>query len=486
MDDFLVFDEFGQFVLDGIVSRVAPVLQQARIEEDRGRGTNGGNESTALRMACDDLFYVRRLAQRGDAGTAGNNQNVEKPVTKVSQILLGKHLDLVASRYGEVLADSDRRYLNSRASQQVDWCDGFHFLHSVDKQHECGGFFLLHVRVMTETRARDKTSGWRPGANYPLTNPMADDQKKLLIFGCGYIGSAVAAVARKRGWEVTALTRNHDKARMLADSGCRVVEADLADLSWHSRVSHDQSYILNSVSSGGQGLEGYRHSYVEGTRSILKWAQGRVPATYVYTGSTSVYPQHSGERVDEASEVGGGSAASGPLLQAEDLVRSSECFARWFLLRIAGIYGPGRHYLLDQLRSGATEFPGTATHRLNLAFREDIVSAIMACFDAVEGIRNCVFNVSGDTAISKREVVDWLAGTLGLAPPVFVGDSPGKVHENSSRRGRSGPVPDRVIANDRIKETLGWRPRFPDFRDGYRRIFEIETTPASADSGQMP
>lgn len=315
---------------------------------------------------------------------------------------------------------------------------------------------------------------------------MAGKPNKLLIFGCGYIGGAVAADARVRGWKVTALTRNPARARLLEGIGCNVVQADLVDDSWHSAVPCDQTHILNTVSSGGHGLDGYWHSYVEGTKNILRWASGGVRATFVYTGSTSVYPQHSGEIVDEEAEVGGGSAAAEPLLEAEKLVRLSDCFDRWFILRLAGIYGPNRHFLLNQLRSGATEFPGTGGHRLNLAFQEDIVSAIMACFDARAEIDNAIFNVAGDTAVSKREVVDWLAESLGFPRPVFVSDADGGVSVSKHRRGRSGPVPDRIVSNQRIKNVLGWNPKFPDFRDGYRRIFELESAAGNADTGQMP
>lgn len=317
----------------------------------------------------------------------------------------------------------------------------------------------------------------RRQVSVPLMNR---NPKKLLIFGCGYIGSAVVVASRNRGWEVTALTRNPDTALVLRSNGCRVVLADLADQAWHSAISHEQDYVLNSVSSGGHGVDGYWHSYVEGTKSILAWAADGVAATFVYTGSTSVYPQHSGEVVDEDSTVGGGSAASEPLLEAERLVRTSNCFDRWFILRLAGIYGPKRHYLLDQLRAGATEFPGTGMHRLNLAFQEDIVSAILACFDAPAEIHRAVFNVAGDVAVPKSEVVNWLADETGVGRPVFVADAGERIPDVGRKRGRSGPVPDRVISNQRLKNTLGWTPRFPGYREGYERIFDLEN-PARED-----
>jgi len=303
--------------------------------------------------------------------------------------------------------------------------------------------------------------------------PSAHDRapSRLAIFGCGYVGTALAREARQRGWQVTALTRNAARAEELRAHGVAVVAADLAADDWHAAVSRDQDYVVNCVSSGGGGLSGYWRSYVDGTASILRWAAAGVSATFVYTSSTSVYGQGGGELVSEESETGGGSEASEPLLAAEKLVRDSTVFRRTFILRLAGIYGPGRHYLVDQLRAGATLFPGTGSHRLNLAHRDDIVAAILACLLAPEGVGNSVFNVADDAATPKGEVAAWLAQRLGVAPPLFAQDlampPPAGV---SPVRGRSGPVPDRIISNARIRRVLRWSPRYADFRAGYESI----------------
>ncbi len=299
--------------------------------------------------------------------------------------------------------------------------------------------------------------------------------RRVLILGCGYVGTALVDALRARACAITALTRNPAKTSTLQERGVRVIVADLAAASWHADVGRDYDVVVNCVSSGGGGLAGYEHSYVGGMRSILSWAAAGVPATYIYTGSTSVYPQGHGETVTEDSPVGaGGSEAANPLLETEELVRTSACFVRWFILRLAGIYGPGRHYLLDQLRNGATVFPGTGRHRLNLAHRDDIVAAILACIDAAESVRNDVFNVAGDTAVPKEAVTAWLAQQLGVPAPVFARNG-GELPTGVPRvRGRSGPVPDRLVSNAKLKRVLGWQPRFPDFRDGYRQIFAEE------------
>ena len=161
-----------------------------------------------------------------------------------------------------------------------------------------------------------------------------------MVFGCGYVGTAVAVEALGRGAVVTALTRNVALAAELRSKGMETVVADLANRDWHGKIPPNPEFVLNCVSSGGGGLEAYRRSYVEGTRSILDWAkQGGTVGTLVYTSSTSVYPQGDGVRVDETAPTPSASASDRArlLLQAEDEIRGAGGVCRrWFVLRLAG------------------------------------------------------------------------------------------------------------------------------------------------------
>lgn len=285
-------------------------------------------------------------------------------------------------------------------------------------------------------------------------------KRNLVVFGCGYVGTAVALQAIARGVHVTALTRNHASATVLREQGIDTVVADLADDGWHGAMPACPELVLNCVSSGSAGLDGYRRSYIDGMRSIVAWARRYGPVgTLIYTSSTSVYPQGGGEQVDETAPTEGAGERGALLREAEQVLQFAEgACGRWFILRLAGIYGPGRHYLLDQVRAG--EISGEAGHRLNLAHRHDIAAAIWNCFDAAAAVGNDVYNVADDGAARKSEVVTWLAGQLGMPPPRFTG-GPG------SRR----PVtPDRIILNGKLKQSLGWRPAYPTFREGYAEL----------------
>lgn len=115
---------------------------------------------------------------------------------------------------------------------------------------------------------------------------------RLVIFGCGYVGSALGAFARDRGIRVTAVTRNAANEPGLRDAGFDVVIADIAGDSWHEEVEARPEFALNCVSSGGGGADTARHSYVGGMDSIARWTRKHGPVgTLVYTSSTSVYQQ---------------------------------------------------------------------------------------------------------------------------------------------------------------------------------------------------
>lgn len=291
--------------------------------------------------------------------------------------------------------------------------------------------------------------------------------KRLVIFGCGYVGSEVARQAVARGMSVTALTRNEAKAQALRTCGIETVVADLADDRWHRAMTGAPDFVLSCVSSGGGGIDGYTRSYVRGNASMVAWLRANGPGgTLVYTGSTSVYPQGEGACVNETAPTENMGGRARILLEAEAVVRGATAEAdggiaarRWFVLRLAGIYGPGRHHLIEQVRAG--DVTGNGEHRMNLVHRDDIVAAIWASFVAPPTVANEVLNISDDHPTAKREVVRWLVDRTGWPLPRFSG---------VPLAGRAGVTPDRVISNAKAARVLGWRPRYPSFREGYENL----------------
>ncbi|ADE53289.1 NAD-dependent epimerase/dehydratase [Coraliomargarita akajimensis DSM 45221] len=286
-----------------------------------------------------------------------------------------------------------------------------------------------------------------------------------MIFGCGYVGRALAQRLLQAGVRVGALTRNADKAAELKALGLQeVVVADLDSDAWHDALSGTYGAVVNCVSSAGGGLAGYRRSYVEGQASILRWAQTQELSAYVYTSSTSVYPQSEGVIVDEAADLSAASESGRLLLEAENLLAAgAPQGVHWTVLRLAGIYGPQRHYILNQLRDGLQVFPGSGAHRLNLVHRDDIVEGIL--LGLMRRGAAGIYNLADGTPVTKQALVEWIAEQLHCPVPSF---DPSQTPPRQLRRGAQ--VPDRVIDSQKAQGLLGWTPKFPSYREGYRDL----------------
>lgn len=284
--------------------------------------------------------------------------------------------------------------------------------------------------------------------------------ESVIIFGCGYVGTALAEHLLGQGVRVAALTRNAEKAASLRELGLvEVMEGDLDSTDWHNQVQGRYEAVVNCVSSAGGGIAGYRKSYVDGQRSILEWAKAQPIRSYVYTSSTSVYPQDGGARVDESADTSGAPATGQVLLESEALLAEAG-LPHWYVLRLAGIYGEGRHFMLNQVREAQGEIPGSGDYAMNMIHLEDIVSAICAALPgkAASGI----YNITDNAPTTKAEVVAFLADAMNLAVPEF---NPDKVSERLKRRG--GRMPHRYVSNQKAREALDWRPKYPSFREAY-------------------
>ncbi|MCC5841084.1 MAG: NAD(P)H-binding protein [Opitutales bacterium] len=271
------------------------------------------------------------------------------------------------------------------------------------------------------------------------------------------------------GHAVTVVSRSEERFARLAP-GIGAVVADLATSAWHERVPAGVDFVVNCVSGGGGDLAGYRRSYVEGMASIRRWAAAASPRGFIYTGSTGVYPQTDGGRVFEddvpAEETPPPRRAI--LLEAEAAALKVSA-ARRVVLRFSGLYGPGRHYLLDALMRGELVFPAPADFFLNLLHRDDAVAAIRAAAEADLPPGGHVYNVSDNAPSTKEAVIRWVASELGCPPPVFDEAQP---DARRQRRLVGGLPPHRIVDASRFRRETGWVPQYPDFQAGYRPLLE--------------
>ena len=203
---------------------------------------------------------------------------------------------------------------------------------------------------------------------------------RALIFGCGYLGHRVASAWIENGNEVFAVTRSEQKSHQFRTSGIQPIIADLCQRQSLVNLPH-VDVVLHCV--GFDHSSGSSHEDVTcgGLRNVLDVVTGRC-ARLIYISSTSVYGQSSGEWVDETSECAPTSSGGMLCLQAEQQVRDwaeGHQTASTNILRLAGIYGPGRLLSrIDALKSGLV-LAGHGDAFLNLIHVDDAVTAIEAC-----------------------------------------------------------------------------------------------------------
>ncbi len=293
----------------------------------------------------------------------------------------------------------------------------------------------------------------------------------MIIFGCGYVGRALAEASVAEGREVWILSRNADSlAEVEAVPPERRIVADLHGDGWHDQLLHPVDIAVNLVSSAGNGLAGYELSYLEGNRSIARWAEKVSVRRFLFTSATSVYPQTDGALVGEADvpEEPEALSPNGRILRkAEKEILANSCFPERILLRLGGIYGPGRHLYLDRLRDGETVLPGEGSDYLNLIHRDDVVGAILQALRQPEWGHPAVFNVVDNVPSRKADIAAWLAARLGQSAPRF---DPARAGPRGQRRQVKGRLPNRRVANTAFRNWTQWEPLYPDFRSGYAAL----------------
>jgi nucleoside-diphosphate-sugar epimerase len=213
------------------------------------------------------------------------------------------------------------------------------------------------------------------------------------------------------------------------------------------------------VSSTKGGADEYREVYLHGTRNLLEWLRAAPPKKFVYTSSTSVYGQNDGSLVKETSPAEPASLTSRLLVEAEKLLLEA-AQTRQFpatILRVAGIYGPGRGHLFRQYLRHEAKIAGRGERLINMVHRDDLVGAIAAALS--QGRPGEIYNVVDDEPVAQLHFFRWLSETLGKEMPAFAAET----EKAERKRGRT----DKRVSNRKLKRELGYQFKYPTFRQGY-------------------
>ncbi|MGJ8526095.1 Protein YeeZ [Halomonadaceae bacterium LMG 33818] len=276
----------------------------------------------------------------------------------------------------------------------------------------------------------------------------------ILIVGCGYVGTELGIRLVNQGHRVWGARRS---PQGLPDS-IEPVALDITDpVSLLSLP--DVDVLVYAISADKFDESAYQTAYVDGLNTVLSHYEQRAhsPRHVFFVSSTAVYNQSEGEIVDEDSPTEPTSFSGALMLQAEQRLLNSSL--QGSVLRLSGIYGPGRERLINQVEEGhvAPPDPEVLTNRIH---RNDAAGTLAFLIQRVlsgASLAPVYLGTDCDPA-SLHEVTQWLADRLGVTPQATM--------ERSARR-RSN----KRCSNARLLSE-GYRFQFPDFKAGYEQVLE--------------
>jgi len=287
----------------------------------------------------------------------------------------------------------------------------------------------------------------------------------ILIAGCGYVGRELARQLVADGHrDVLGLRRS----QVDVAPGVRTVAADLLDpeslrrgLPADAQITH----VAYAASADGSTRDAYLAAYRDGwshLRAVLA-ERGDPVDRAVLVSSTGVYGHGDGRWVDEDTPPEPRGETGPALLEAEEAALAADVPYPTVVLRLAGIYGPGRTRLVDQVRTGQAPRgnPDRYTNRLH---RDDCARAVGHLLLRVPDPAPRYLGAD-DEPVRMRDVRAWLAETLGVPLPPAGGDGGGD--------GTRVPGIGKRCRNARLRGT-GLDLRYPTFREGYGALIRGE------------
>lgn len=278
----------------------------------------------------------------------------------------------------------------------------------------------------------------------------------VLIAGCGWLGQAVARRLIARGDLVTGIRSDPARAAALSGLGITPLALDLTDPSAGSNLPRDLDAILALQAARGAGEAAYRQAYLEANRTLLEAARQQGVKAFIYSGSTGLFGQEDGSEVVEESPVHPTTPTGRILAEAEGQIRNAaESGLPTRIVRLSGLYGPGRLWMIDRVRQGLMGIGPDEDAWLNSCHQDDAADTLIAALD--RGRNGATYHATDEAPLRRREVVGFIAEALDIPVPQVTQVSLG---------------PNRRILGTATRAELGLTCRWPSLREGLRPFLE--------------
>ncbi|SLN56583.1 NAD dependent epimerase/dehydratase family protein [Roseovarius albus] len=281
--------------------------------------------------------------------------------------------------------------------------------------------------------------------------------KTLLSFGHGYSAQALAQLLLPQGWRVIGTTRTAEKAEALWIDGVEALVWPGTDL---SEAFAQATHLLVSAGPNADGdpVLNVCEAEIRALAPQLEWAG--------YLSTTGVYGDHQGGWVDESTALSPSTKRGQMRVEAE---------AAWqaivglplHIFRLAGIYGPGRGPF-SKVRAGTARRIIKDNQVFSRTHVEDIAQILAASI--AQPNPGSIYNVCDDDPAPPEDVIGYAAELLGLPlPPAERFDE-----AEMTPMARSFYAESKRVRNDRIKDELGVKLLYPDYRAGLQALLRAE------------
>jgi nucleoside-diphosphate-sugar epimerase len=288
-----------------------------------------------------------------------------------------------------------------------------------------------------------------------VTQTTAPCAKRVLIAGCGDLGLRVAKLL---GIESTAnrtwgLRRQPNLEPLLELPGFSWIAADLTQPETLHDLPEGITHVLYTAAPNARTEDDYRAVYRDGLERLVNAVASPSLQRVLFISSTAVYGDHGAQWIDEDTPTAPKSFNGQVLLETEQWLQGQCARFETLSLRLSGIYGPGRSYLLDRLRAGQATAPAAESHWVNRIHIEDAAAAVLHLLNLPNS--QPIYLVTDSTPLPMRVLYDALAKLVG-GPTPPEGAAPTSV---GSKR----------LSNARLRDS-GFTFKWPDSREGHAAL----------------
>jgi nucleoside-diphosphate-sugar epimerase len=274
----------------------------------------------------------------------------------------------------------------------------------------------------------------------------------LFVFGFGYSGSVLAGRLMARGWRTAGTGRTVEARAAMAAEGVEPV--DPADPAALAAAAEAADAILAAAPPTAEGCPA-----LAALGPIL---DRRRPRWLGYLSTTGVYGDRGGRWVFEDSPLHARSTEGARRVGPErDWLQRGAC-----IFRLPGIYGPGRSPF-ERLRNGTARRPVKPGQVFSRIHVDDLAAGLEASIRRPRA--GGIYNLCDDEPAPAAAVTAYAAGLLGMDPPR---EQP--FDEAAPPAARRFWAENKRVSNARAKAELGWRPRYPSYREGLKAVLAAE------------